>query len=119
MNGEVFVGTVILVGCCWVCAALFLGIGIWAGCRRTPMHFWAGTEVAPGAVSDISAYNRENGRMWIVYSLPYWLAGIFGLFLGNAQWCAIAALILLVLACFPGLPVLIACYRRIERKYIS
>lgn len=25
------------------CGLVFVAIGIWAFCRKTPMHFWAGT----------------------------------------------------------------------------
>ena len=105
-----------MVVCCWGSAALFYGIGVWANRRKTPMHFWAGTELDPKTVSDIPAYNHENAVMWKLYSIPYWIAGALSLF--QAQWCAIAALILMVLACFPGLLILIRHYRRLEAKYI-
>ena len=119
MNREAFAGIAILVACCWGCAALFLGIGIWANHRKTPMHFWAGTAIDPEDISDISSYNRENGSMWMIYSVPFWLAGAFGLFGNSAHWCAIAALVFLALACFPGLVFLVRHYRKIEKKYIS
>ncbi len=25
--------------CIWLCAAIFVVIGVWALCRKTPMHF--------------------------------------------------------------------------------
>lgn len=118
MDSKNIAGVVILTVCCWGSAALFFGIGLWAGRRKTPMHFWAGTEIDPKTVSDIPAYNRENAVMWKVYSIPYWTAGALSLFLGRAQWCSIAAGILIALACFPGLLILIRHYRKIETKYI-
>ena len=47
MDRKEIAGIVILLACYWGSAALFYGIGIWACKRKTPMHFWAGTEVDP------------------------------------------------------------------------
>lgn len=113
------IGTVVMVVCCWGCAALFFGIGLRAGCGTQPMNFWAGIKIDPQSVSDIPAYNRKAGRMWMVYSVPYWLAGVFSLFVSSAHWCAVAALILIVLACFPGLWILMRRYQKIANQYIS
>lgn len=118
MDKEAILGVVIMVVCCWGSAALFFCIGLWAGRRKTPMHFWAGTDIDPKTVSDIPAYNHENSVMWKAYSIPYWIAGAFSLFPGWGNWCAIAAGILIGLACFPGLLILIRHYRKIETKYI-
>lgn len=116
MTGKAIVGTVIMAVSCMGSAALFFGIGVWAGRRKTPMHFWAGTEPDPKTVSGIAAYNHENAVMRKGYPIPYWIAGALSLF--QANWCAIAALILLALSCFPGLPLLIRHHQRIEKKYI-
>ena len=116
MGGKEIAGIVIMVVSCWGCAALLFGIGVWADHRKAPMNFWAGTEIDPRTVSDIPAYNHENAVMWKVYSIPYWIAGALSLF--QAHWCSIAALIMITLACFPGLLVLIYHYRKIENKYI-
>ena len=75
MDKSDIAGLVILIVCCWGSGAVFYGIGRWAAGRKTPMHFWAGSEVDPKTVSDIPAYNRENGRMWKQYSLSFFLAG--------------------------------------------
>ena len=118
MNNEQMAGTVIMLICCWGCAALFLGIGIWALYRKTPMHFWSGTKVDPNSVSDIPAYNHENGKMWKWYSVPYWVAGAFALFGGGSDLAAICAVVFLILAFIPGMPILIATYKRITDKFI-
>ena len=82
------------------------------------MHFWAGSEVDPKTVSDIPAYNRENGRMWKQYSLSFWLAGVLGIAGMWYLWCDIAALIVLCLACTVGLWWLVKSYRRIRKRYL-
>lgn len=116
--GKDIAGIVIMIACCWGSAGLFFGIGVWANRRKTPMHFWAGTQIDPGTVSDISAYNHANSIMWKVYSVPYWISGCLSLFQGLSDWFAIASAAVLVLACFPGLLILIRHYRKIENKYI-
>lgn len=118
MVGEDIVGMVIMLACSWGSAGLFFAIGVWANWRERPMHFWAGTEIDPKTVSDIPAYNHENAVMWKVYSVPYWVAGGLNLFQGWSDWFAIGSLVILVLACFPGLMILIRHYQRIEDKYI-
>lgn len=107
------IGLVIMLICCWGCAALFLGIGLWADRRTTPMNFWAGTQIPEQCVSDIPSYNRANARLWMAYSVPFWLAGVCAFF------SDILAGGILILACFPGLPVLIRGYRGIEKKYVK
>lgn len=93
------------------CSALFTIIGIYAWNRKKPMWFWAGSTVKESEITDISAYNRANGRMWIVYSLPLWVST----FLGSRN--GIIALILIVADCVIGLPLLVIVYKRIYAKY--
>lgn len=107
---------IVLLVCCWGCAALFWGIGRYALCRKEPMWFWAGSVVDPKTVTDIPAYNRANAIMWKLYSVPFWVAGGLAFF-GKAG--AVASAILIALACFPGLFILIRQYRRMEQRYIQ
>ena len=93
------------------CAALFTGIGIYAMRRKKPMHFYAGSEVKPWQIRDIPAYNRANGRMWILFSLGFWAAALLSLF--NVS----AAGMLAALTCLVGIPILVVVYRRIYKKY--
>ena len=55
--------------CIWLCAAIFVVIGVWALCRKTPMHFWSGSTVSIAEIRDIRRYNRANGRMWILFGV--------------------------------------------------
>ena len=75
------------------------------------MHFWAGSTVKTEEVKDVIAYNRANAKMWIVYSLSYFIGGILGSFnmlLGG---------LIVTFACMPGLIVLVIWYGHIEKKY--
>ncbi|MCI5650201.1 MAG: hypothetical protein MR332_12390 [Fusicatenibacter sp.] len=93
------------------CSAVFTIIGIYAWNRKKPMWFWSGSAVEETEIADIPAYNRANGRMWIVYSLPFWLST----FLGVCN--QMVALALIAADCVIGLPVLIVVYERIYAKY--
>ena len=93
------------------CAILFYAIGVYAQKLEKPMCFWSGSEVDASKISDVRQYNKENGVMWKLYSLWFAAAGIAGI------WNSIAALILLVLSCALGIPLLVRSYLRIEKKY--
>ena len=54
-------------------------IGIYAWNRKKPIWFWAGDTVHEENITDVRAYNRANGIMWIVFSLSLWLGTIVGL----------------------------------------
>ena len=64
--------------CIWLCAAIFVVIGVWALCRKTPMHFWSGSTVSIAEIRDIRRYNRANGRMWILFGVGMALIGFLG-----------------------------------------
>ncbi|MBQ6322195.1 MAG: hypothetical protein IJI24_04910 [Lachnospiraceae bacterium] len=93
------------------CSMLFTGIGIYAWRRKKPMWFWSGSSVGENEISDIPAYNRANGIMWIIYSLVFWASVVLGF------WSIASAGILLTVGCLGGIPFLIITYNRIYRKY--
>ncbi len=93
------------------CSALFTGIGIYAWKRKKPMWFWTGSTVEETDISDIPAYNRANGLMWIVFSLVLWLSAFAGL------WNGAAAGIILITGCIVGIPALVIAYKQIYEKY--
>lgn len=97
----------------WGCAALFTFIGVYAGRRQKPMHFWSGTTVDPVTVRDIPGYNRAYRRMWLVYSLVYWFSGIIYVF------HPMVAAAMLIMGATLGLFLMIWYYKqRIEKKYV-
>lgn len=87
------------------------GIGIYAWNRKRPMWFWSGTTVKEQEISDIPAYNRANGIMWIAYSAVFWISAFIGVFEPGA------AGVTLMIGCLGGIPVLIIVYKRIYEKY--
>jgi len=93
------------------CSALMTGIGIFAWKRKEPMWFWSGSTVKAEAITNVPAYNRANGRMWIVFSLPFWLSTVLGCFSPAAGG------ILVAVACILGIPALVFAYRNIYEQY--
>ncbi len=104
-------GKIIMWAVCFGCAILFFAIGLYAKKLKKPMWFWAGTEVDPATITDVKAYNRENGIMWQVYSLWYLAAGL------AEFWNAVLAVVFLVLGCSVGIVLLVGTYLKIHKKY--
>ncbi len=75
------------------------------------MWFWSGEKVPKGTVTDIPAYNKAHSRLFLLYSLPWWLGRLLGL----AH--PLAAAIVAVLACTAGLAWLIWSHGNIEKRY--
>ena len=118
MEVKELISAIGMAFCCFGCGVLFYGLGAWAQKATKPVGFWAGKKVDAEKITDIPGYNRANGVMWKVYSVPYWLAGLLACFgvLGDGYiW---ASVILLFAACFPGIIFLIAAYRKIEKRHI-
>ena len=92
-------------------SVLFTGIGIYAWKRKKPMWFWSGSTVSESAITDIPAYNRANGIMWICYSTVFWISTVMGI------WNVSTAGIVLTVGCLGGIPLLVIAYNRIYRKY--
>lgn len=118
MDKSELIGAIIMAICCFGCGMLFFGIGVRADKSTKPVNFWAGKEVDPTKVSELSGYNHACAVMWKRYSVPYWLAGVFSCMNALGSGYMIAAAILLFVACFPGIILLIRQYRQIEKKYI-
>lgn len=104
-------GTIIWCITVFGCAFLFLGIGIYAEKREKPMWFWAGSTVDEANITDVKAYNKENARMWDLYSMWFFASGVSHFFL------PVLSVILLVLSCTLGIGILVATFIRIEKKY--
>ncbi len=105
------VAKIILLICCWVCAGFFFGIGIYVQRQQEPAHFWSGAKILPESVTDIPAYNRAQGAMWKVFSLPWWIAGAV------ASRSLPAAAVTMGIACVLGIPLLILAHEKIEKRY--
>ena len=89
----------------------FICFGIYAWKRKKPMWFWSGKEVKESEISDIPAYNRANGIMWLCFSAIFWLAAVLGA--PNSE----AAGKIIIIGSVAGIPLLYLAYRKIYSKY--
>ena len=90
---------------------LFTAFGIYAFIRKKPMWFWSGSTVNEDEITDIRAYNRANGIMWLCFSAVYWVSTVLGGF--KTSLGGIVLVVGSVIACI-ALPV---TYTRIYAKY--
>ena len=96
---------------CWGCALVFGLIALWAYRRPDPMHFWSGSTIKPETITDIPAYNRANGIMWVIYAVVFIILGILSFY------SVIMAAIAMGIVCVPGTGILIYAWMRIHKKY--
>lgn len=117
MDGERIAEIVIMCIVNLLCAVTFYGIGVWAQKRKDPMHFYSGTRVDPMTISDVRAYNQENGTMWKQYSIPYWLSVILAI---GSIWFKAFSMVpvfLLVINSTAGVGWLVWRFSQISKKY--
>ncbi len=117
MNTEILPRVICFTVVCCLCGGIFLGVGCWAKVRKTPMHFWSGTEVDPRDLTDVSAYNRANAHMWMGFSTVFWLSACFEILSIWFSWAGIVAFVLLMLGVLPGTILMGVVYCKIFEKY--
>ena len=107
MGSGILIWMIIMIPC----SALVTGIGIYALKREKPMWFWSGTEVSEEEITDIPAYNRANGIMWIVFSGIFWVSTL-------AAFASMkTAGLILIAGCAVGIPALLWTYSMIYARY--
>lgn len=111
MSAETWIG----IGITGYCAFIFIILGIVQLRSKKPVGFWTGeTPPAPEEVTDVRAYNRGHGRMWIGYGLGFLLAWILGSLTDNAIGiCAVFGGFTI-----GGLLAAVWCHRYLCRKYV-
>ena len=119
MNAGKILGAIVMILCGFGCGALFFGIGVWATKRKDPMHFYSGTTVDPKTISNVPAYNRENGKMWKQFSVPFWMCGVLAIGSLWADWCAVGYTILIFVGSIAGGVGLVLRYNKIRKKYAA
>ena len=91
---------------------LFTSIGIYAWRRKKPIWFWAGDTVPEDEITDVCAYNRANGIMWLCFSLPLWIGTIIG-----AYHSIILGANIILVDSTVGLVLMMITYTFIRKKY--
>lgn len=96
------------------CALIMITIGISQWKSKKPVGFYTG-EKAPEEkeLSDVPAWNKRHGMMWIMYGVCILFAWICGLLLGDDLLALIPFLICVILP----IPVMIAYHHKLVKKY--
>lgn len=71
-------------------ACIMLGIGIFQLRSKTPVAFYSG-EKPPreDELTDVHAWNRKHGMMWVIYGVIIILSAIIGCPMAESMWCMI------------------------------
>lgn len=96
------------------CALIMIGIGVAQLRSRKPVGFYTG-EKAPEEkdLSDVSAWNKKHGMMWIVYGGIIVLVYVAGLLIGESPllWIPI------VVGLLGPIPVMILYHHHLSKEY--
>lgn len=96
-------------------AMMFVVLGIVQLRSKKPVGFWSGEKPpAPSEVTDMRAYNRAHGWMWIGYAIAMILSFLIGILIDNGWLMAI----LVCGASIGGAGVMIAVHQHLYHKYV-
>lgn len=86
MNGDNIIGLIIYLAVAGVMAA----IGIYQIKSESPVGFYTG-EKPPRAeeISDVDAWNKKHGFMWLIYGLVIMVSYGIGAMMGDTIWSVI------------------------------
>lgn len=99
-----------------IVSIFLIGIGISQLKSKSPVGFYTG-EKPPEAeqLTDVNAWNRKHGMMWIIYGIA--LAGSF--FTGIPAGDSIYSVIITGCVALGALPVMIWYHGRLKQKYLN
>lgn len=108
-------GVILLTGVIFgLCALLMIGIGIFQLKSKTPVGFYSG-EKPPreDEISDLEAWNKKHGTMWVLYGIVIIASWICGCCMGDS------ILVLIPYTAGMILPILVMiCYHhRLIKQY--
>lgn len=70
-----------------LCALIMIIIGIYQIKSKTPVTFYTGENpFKPEEITDIKAWNRKHGFMWLIYGLIIILSWFIGYLLSDTLW---------------------------------
>lgn len=97
-----------------MCACIMWGLGISQLKSKKPVGFYTGEKAPlPDEISDVTAWNRKHGSMWITYGFCLAAAWVFGLWLGDGLLVMVSMVVLLVVP----IPVMIWYHNSLIKRY--
>ena len=95
-------------------AILMTAIGVSQIKSQTPVGFYSGEDIPePGDLTDVRAWNKKHGAMWICYSIVLMLAWCVGYFLGGG----VPGIIAMCAGMFIPLPLMALYHKRLKQAY--
>lgn len=111
MTVETVFSSVIMI----VCIAPVIILGIVQYRSKEPVGFWSGKKPPKKEeITDIRAYNRKHGLMWILLGVGFILCFVCGLF-----WGGDVAGYLCMIEVIGGILVMIAWHEKLDRIYLK
>ena len=99
-----------------LCALLMIGIGIASWRGEKPAGFYSGVEPPKAEeLTDLKAWNRKHGLMWIVYGAVLLLSGIVGSRMAETPF----GLIPILGGALLPLPFMVFYHERLSRVYLK
>ncbi|MGN1176418.1 MAG: hypothetical protein ACI4S1_13280 [Roseburia sp.] len=97
-------------------AIFMMGIGIVQLKSKKPVAFYSG-EKPPRAedVTDVNAWNKKHGLMWIVYAVVIVLSYFAGMLIGDSVWSVIP----MVGGVVVPIPFMIRYHNRLRKEYLK
>lgn len=97
-----------------LCALLMFGIGISQIKSKKPVSFYSGEEApAEDKLSDVKAWNKKHGIMWILYGICIVFAWVCDLFISDNL-----SMVLPFLACLLlPIPLMVFYHHKLIKKY--
>lgn len=95
-------------------AILMTAIGVSQIKSGEPVGFYSGEDIPEAKdLTDVRAWNKKHGMMWILYSIVLMLAWCAGYFLGGG----VPGVIAMCAGLFLPLPVMALCHKKLKKLY--
>ena len=112
MFGIIFSGFIF-----FLCAAVMFGIGIVQLKSKEPVGFYSGEEPpSRDELTDVNAWNKKHGMMWIIYGGCIVISWLIGLIMGDSIYVVIPYVVGLLV---PIIPMIIYHHKLIKMYYVK
>ena len=115
VDGKQVAGAIISGIALGYCALMMIGIGIHQFRSKKPVGFYTGKEPPEEKdLSDVSAWNKKHGMMWIVYGSIIALVWVCGFLIGDTPLVWVPYIVGLLLP----IPIMIWIHHLLVKKYV-
>ena len=106
---------IIIIVLAW-CAFIMIVVGVFQMKSKEPVGFYTGEKpIKKEQVSDVEAWNKKHGMMWIAYGVGMVLAYLVGCLLANKE----VSYIILLTVTLGAIPVMIVYHHWMKKKYLN